>query len=424
MESTLSLPPTILIYGMPKKFDKFISLSKDLDVGLILDNGLARDPIFTFAENLSRADAIIAYPNAHPLHLVSLIAEAEVGHPLLQRYPSTLVKNKDSIITKPVVFFGSKKEWKPFQEQFESMRAEGLIRSGFDRTVHYESRFKKVIEYFAKELTDQIPATRLHYYQHSMKPADIIAQGKNSSLEQSPITISFFGSASSESALHLARADAAARMCARNNWNILHGGGDAGVMGQLTRSGKQYDAYVCGVSVDFSGAPKIHFERKDNSSSFSDHDYFIASKDMLHRIETYAGHSEAFVSLDGGIGSLQEILVISELLASLHPAVYYKTINGDSVAKPLYVVNESKIYDSVFTYLHSLKLSRLTNNIIEVSSIEELHRSAKEFFAKHPPLEKDANRKRDFRDRYLEQELPLVNLAHSIPEAFTKGGIA
>ncbi|MCB0334550.1 MAG: LOG family protein, partial [Bdellovibrionales bacterium] len=354
-------------------------------------------------ENFGRADAIIAFPDADPVHLLTLLAEAEVGHPLIQQKSQcSKITSPADIHRKPIIFYGATEEWKSFRRQLSEMESQGLTRQSFDHHVHYSESVTELEAFLHENLPEQIPSTRLHYYAHTKKGSELFLDVDEDVRPPAFITVSFFGSASTRRKDHLERTDAAARMCARKGWNILHGGGDGGVMKQLSVSGSKAKAYVLGISVDGSGAPVITFERDLKSGRPSDIDHFVESKDMLHRIETYAGHSEAFVALDGGIGSLQEVYVIAELLSKNHPVVTYETADGDRVPKPLFLVNEGGIYTPVLEYLKERGLDYLQEQMQVVESLDELQRGLEKAFQHHPPLPKDIREKGRFRDRYFD----------------------
>ena len=226
--------PTLLLLGTPNSEDLKVILEYEKRYGIVLDSGRSRDPIFSLYDNISRADAVIAFPNTHPVHLTSLIAEGEVGHPLLVQIVE--IDSRTPIVAKPIVYVGKESEWRSFKEIFTEMRAQTLIREYFDRVVTYLPDLNSAFEHIEKTLPKDLPTTRIQYYKHVTKEADIgIYDQKNARLPMNT-TVSFFGSASSKNSNHLVSAHRAAEMCGDNSWNILHGGGDAGVMGALTEA--------------------------------------------------------------------------------------------------------------------------------------------------------------------------------------------
>lgn len=393
------------MYGTPDdRFLREVVLQEGW--GLTLHNGKARDVVFTVYEDLSRADAIVAFPNAHPFQLVMLLAEAEVGHPLItQNMPSDGSPVKE-FETKPIVFMGKPEEWEPFQKIFSEMKEQGLIRDGFDRLAHYADTPEEVRRVIKEGLPEEIPSTRLHYYLHTKKEADLGLDLKEDVRPPSDITVACFGSASTRDSAHLERTERAAKVLARSGYNILHGGGTGGVMHQLSESGAKYKAYVIGVTVDSSGAPKIFFEKSDGNARPELVDEQIASKDMLHRIESYAGNSNAFLSLDGGIGSLEEVLVVAELLSKDHPVMKYLDQKGEWVKKPLIVLNEGGIYTPFLEYAARSDFSYLADHIQIAQSTKELEEMVTSHFREHPPASRERNR--EFRELYREVDLPMA----------------
>lgn len=397
-----SRAPTILIYGTPDQ-TLITEISAHRRWGLVVDSGLARDPVFTVYENFARADAFIALPDAHPIHLLTLLAEAEVGHPLMVHGPHTVQRH---FTTKTIIFLGSSEGWESFRATFAAMRTQGLVRDGFDRLACYESSAARACKIIADQLPSKLPLTRVHYYLHTKKRADLEFSLKKDVRPPAEITVACFGSASTTNPAHLERTDQVAKLLAKSGYNILHGGGSAGVMGQLSASGAKYKAFVKGVTVHSSGAPKIFFERTAGDGHPHEIDLHIASKDMLHRIETYAGHSEAFVALDGGLGSAQEVLVIAELIATRHPVVMYRSTDGNRYAKPLIVLNESGVYGPLLLWLQEGARSELLQAMHVVTSPQELETGLEQALSSHPPLPRAVREQENFRDQYAESELP------------------
>ena len=210
--------PTVVAYGSPPSARFYAEVIEPGGWGFVQDNGRARDAVFTVYENLARADALIAFPDAHPLHLVTLLAEAEVGHPLIVQ---SRARGGLDFRPKPIVFLGAEEDWRPFRGIFGEMKAQGLIREGFDRLAHYESSPAAARRWIEEHLPAQIPTTRIEYYLHVRKRADLVHEARDDVRPPSAVTISCFGSASTSNSAHLDSADQAARMAARNDWNIL-----------------------------------------------------------------------------------------------------------------------------------------------------------------------------------------------------------
>ena len=140
----------------------------------------------------------------------------------------------------------------------------------------------------------------------------------------------FCGSASGKSPVYLEAARALGEMMAKNNVALVYGGATIGVMGALADAVLAHGGAVIGVM------PKVLV------------DYEIAHKkltelhvvdDMHTRKKMMYDRSDAFLTLPGGMGTLDEmfeILTWSQL--KLHN-------------KPCFVYNLNGFYDSLLEYL-------------------------------------------------------------------------
>ena len=89
-----------------------------------------------------------------------------------------------------------------------------------------------------------------------------------------------------------------------NNYGLVYGGGNIGLMGALARSAKQNNGKVVGV------IPKALHEK---GLSFKQSDELIIAKDLRERKAIMEGYAHAFIGMPGGFGTLEEILEILTL---------------------------------------------------------------------------------------------------------------
>ncbi len=89
-----------------------------------------------------------------------------------------------------------------------------------------------------------------------------------------------------------------------NNYGLVYGGGNIGLMGVLARSVKENNGKVVGV------IPKALHEK---GLSFKESDKLIITKDLRERKAIMEEYAHAFISLPGGFGTLEEILEILTL---------------------------------------------------------------------------------------------------------------
>lgn len=89
-----------------------------------------------------------------------------------------------------------------------------------------------------------------------------------------------------------------------NNYGLVYGGGNIGLMGALAQSVKQNNGKVVGV------IPKALHEK---GLSFKESDKLIIAKDLRERKAIMEEYAHSFISLPGGFGTLEEILEILTL---------------------------------------------------------------------------------------------------------------
>jgi uncharacterized protein (TIGR00730 family) len=89
-----------------------------------------------------------------------------------------------------------------------------------------------------------------------------------------------------------------------NNYGLVYGGGNIGLMGALAQSVKQNNGKVVGV------IPKALHEK---GLSFKESDKLIIAKDLRDRKAIMEEYAHAFIGLPGGFGTLEEILEVLTL---------------------------------------------------------------------------------------------------------------
>lgn len=378
----IPMKPTLIYFGRPRAAEEFLKTFGE-SFALIGRDGAARDPVFSLNENLASADAIIAFPGAHPVQLVSLLAEAEVVNPFLQHEFDPTLRVENNI--KPIVFLGSDDEWAPFQACFDSMKREGLLRDRFHKLSLTTESLTEARAYIEARLPKKLSSGRLHFFRHIMQAEPTLLDRNPRAVPPKPMTLSIFGSASSKDPRHLNRADRVAEIAKAQSFNILHGGAVTGVMGRLSMAGRQAGVYVFGVTVSPGGAIGLSiFEQQQGPGRPEEVDEYLKSKDMIHRIETYALCSHAFLSLDGGVGSLQEILMMAQLRYESHPAMLFETVSGGQTKKPLWALDIDGLWSPTVAYLKENGWPHLAEEITLVPGLEELETALKTFFLDNP----------------------------------------
>jgi len=112
----------------------------------------------------------------------------------------------------------------------------------------------------------------------------------------------------------------------KNNYNIIYGGANVGLMHECSETARKNGAYTTGI------IPKLIHERKLSSEN---DDELVITPNMRERKYLMRKKSDAFVALPGGFGTLEEILEVIAL----------KQLNYHS--KPVIIVNSYGFYDSL-----------------------------------------------------------------------------
>jgi len=146
-----------------------------------------------------------------------------------------------------------------------------------------------------------------------------------------PVSICVYcGSRPGESAAYAAAAQAIGEAIARRGWQLVYGGGRAGLMGMVADAALRGGAPVVGV------IPRSLMEREVGHRGLTE----------LHVVETMherklmmAERSDAFVALPGGIGTFEELFEVW----SWRQLGYHD--------KPLALLNVGGYYDTLLAFL-------------------------------------------------------------------------
>ena len=118
-------------------------------------------------------------------------------------------------------------------------------------------------------------------------------------------------------------------LIAKYNYNLVYGGSVLGLMGEVALNVKKNGGNVLGVV-----PKKIHEARIDFPKDIE----LIITKDMRERKQTMENHADAFITLPGGFGTLEEI---SEMIVAKQLGYHFK---------PLVFLNINHFYDKLFEF--------------------------------------------------------------------------
>lgn len=91
-------------------------------------------------------------------------------------------------------------------------------------------------------------------------------------------------------------------LVAKNGIGLVYGAGVNGIMGTVARAVRDSGGHVTGIIPDFL------LQHEANSNPESVCDTVLVTKSMHERKQLMFEHSDAFVTLPGGIGTLEEIV--------------------------------------------------------------------------------------------------------------------
>lgn len=120
----------------------------------------------------------------------------------------------------------------------------------------------------------------------------------------------------------------------KNNYDLVYGGSDFGLMGMVSKSAKENGSHICGIM------PKKIYEMINHEGGSCDE--FVLTDNMRDRKEKMDNYSEATVALAGGFGTLDEVVEIIDL-----KILGYNT-------KPIVFLNTNNYYAKLFEFFEQI----------------------------------------------------------------------
>ncbi len=132
-------------------------------------------------------------------------------------------------------------------------------------------------------------------------------------------------------------AEALGRGMVVRGWGLVYGGGHAGLMGSVARAVKQEGGYVVGVIPEFM---------KSRELAYLEADELVTVSTMRERKQLMEERADGFVTLPGGIGTLEELTEIMTL----------RYLNR--LPKPVVLVNQDGFYDDLLRFFERMVRER------------------------------------------------------------------
>jgi uncharacterized protein (TIGR00730 family) len=144
-------------------------------------------------------------------------------------------------------------------------------------------------------------------------------------------------------AKYYAAAEEVGREMVKRGWGLVYGGGKTGLMGTVARSVKASGGRVIGVIPDFMKLKEL---------AFTEADELVTVVTMRERKLLMESRADAFLTLPGGWGTLEEIMEILTLRQL------------DVLRKPCVFLNQDGFYDELLSFFQrmvTLKFNKPSN---------------------------------------------------------------
>lgn len=138
------------------------------------------------------------------------------------------------------------------------------------------------------------------------------------------------------------------KILAQNHTRLVYGGGNVGLMGAVAKGCLDNGGYVVGV------IPEALMKRE---LALKEAQELIVVKSMHERKAMMAHRAEAFLTLPGGFGTLDEIFeIITWRQLGLH-------------SKPIFFLNQNGYYDALFSFCRLM----MKEGFISKADFENMH---------------------------------------------------
>ncbi len=149
--------------------------------------------------------------------------------------------------------------------------------------------------------------------------------------------------------------------------NLIYGGASIGLMGCVARGVHEFGGRVTGVLPEFFKIKEIEYEEADE---------LIVTQDMRERKAVMDEKSDAFITLPGGIGTMEEAMeILSMKQLKLTP-------------KPLVFINTCNFYDGLISNLQEMvDLNFAKKETLELFAVEPGPEEALDYILNYTPPE-------------------------------------
>ena len=155
------------------------------------------------------------------------------------------------------------------------------------------------------------------------------------------------------------------RRLALGGHTLLYGGSNLGLMGTLSGAALEHGGRVVGVIPNLFSDDIIHSQRVTE---------LVRVRSMAERKEYLIAHSDAFVALPGGIGTIDEVSEVM-VMNQLQIVDGKRILDGSYRTKPMILLNIDGYYDPFLEQLRLIKeegLMRSDAGLVSVKTVDDI----------------------------------------------------
>ncbi len=155
------------------------------------------------------------------------------------------------------------------------------------------------------------------------------------------------------------------RRIAQEGHTLVYGGSNLGLMGVVSGAALEAGGRVVGVIPNLFSDDIIHSQTVTE---------LVRVRSMAERKEYLIAHSDAFIALPGGIGTLDEIAEVM-VMNQLQIVGGQRILDGSYRTKPMILLNIDGYFDPFIAQIqraHAEGLMRTTAGLVAVSTVEEV----------------------------------------------------
>lgn len=203
---------------------------------------------------------------------------------------------------KPTIVMNPQGSWDDWLKLIDHLHALGTVSQDRNLILTEVTKVKDVVPALNQKMKN-IEELRTHYDNEHPRPG----RPPKSKQKQPDFNVCVFCSASTKKKLWLKQGYELGQQIAEQGWGCVSGAGRTGIMGEVVRGAKEAGGWSGGSNIPHI----IKLEGLPDGL-----DAFWPTDDIYQRMEVMMRESNAFIVMPGGMGTVQEFLVLLQLKAA------------------------------------------------------------------------------------------------------------